>query len=458
MAEARSGSGTAADRNVVILSADSLRYDRAVDPEVMPYLSALAEEGLAFTDAVSNAGFTPGSFPSMMASRYPSSIDGVGIPEASGVTTLAEELSDERYDCAVWSDNKFVGADYNYDRGYEAGRGYEDNVRDRVREHLDEDGALFEALEFGYMHVWQRLKNAVTESHYYDPAETLNDSAREWLAERDPERDSVHLWLHYMDTHHPYEPPTAWMPADLETVDDRTGADNLTRRVCRLDGEDCTDAEVRDAIRLYDAECRYLDDRIEALVGDLRREGWLTEEDLLVVTSDHGEILSEYDTWGEFGHGNYFCEACTRVPLVFTGAGLEGTVDEQVSLVDLVPTILDACSIEPTAPELLMGESMLSPDRPGETVLYDGTLEYHGARGTDHKRFNDETVGETSFRDTVYDGYDERIVDGDDEHDALAEVIEDGLRRCESLAADAHAIDPDSLQVEQHMRDLGYLE
>jgi len=129
-----------------------------------------------------------------------------------------------------------------------------------------------------------------------------------------------------------------------------------------------------------------------------------------------------------------------------------------VSLVDLVPTILDACSIEPTAPELLMGESMLSPDRPGETVLYDGTLEYHGARGTDHKRFNDETVGETSFRDTVYDGYDERIVDGDDEHDALAEVIEDGLRRCESLAADAHAIDPDSLQVEQHMRDLGYLE
>lgn len=456
-------------QNVIILSGDSLRYDRAMDDDVMPYVASMAETTTNFRNAVSNAGFTPGSFPSLMASRYPSSIDGVGIPEDGGVTTLAEELSRAGYDCGVWSDNKFVGADYNYDRGYESGQGYEDNLRDNVREYVDEDGLLFELLEAGYMHVWQRVKNALTESHYYATAEEIHDRAKSWLADKDPESDSVHLWLHYMDSHHPYEPPADWMPDDLETVSDRTEANNVTRKVCREDGEGCTDAEIRDAVRLYDAECRYLDAQIEQFVeGFLKPNGWFGDDDVLVVTSDHGEIIEEYEKWGEFGHGNFFCEECTRIPLVVDAPGLEpADVDEQVSLVDLMPTLLDLAGVELSTEELVMGESLrpvVAGDERRETIFYDGTLGFHGARRADGvKRFNTEHVGEETYLDAEFadalDGeYAEELVEGDGAHDELAAFVEEMLEECSTLAEESTAIDPDSVQVKQHMKDLGYLE
>lgn len=456
MSDPRTGT---TDRNVIIISGDSLRYDRATDPEVMPYLTHRGDEGLHFSNAVSNAGFTPGSFPSMMASRYPSSIDGIGIPTEGGVTTLAEELSEVGYECGVWSDNKFVGPDYNYDRGYATGSGYEAGLRDKVREYVDESSRLFALLEFGYMQVWQRVKNALTESHYYSTAANLNGRAQSWLDERDPDSNSVHLWLHYMDSHHPYEPPADWMPDDLETVSSRSEANNVTRRVCKQDGEGCTDAEIRDAVRLYDAECAYLDRQIESFVKDyLVPEGWLTEDDILVITSDHGEIIEAYETWGEFGHGNFFCEECTRVPLILDGPVESDERDELVSLVDLVPTLLDLCGIDSPAEDLLMGRSLLEDPEESEPVFYDGTLNFHGARGADAKRFNTEAVGEDTFLNTEYGDGDEHIVDGDERHEQLVAFVQEQLATCAELAEDTKAIDPDSLQVEQHMKDLGYLE
>jgi arylsulfatase A-like enzyme len=454
--------------NVFVLSADSLRLDRAVDPDVMPFVASETDAGLSFEHTVSNGGFTPASFPTMMASRYPSSIDGVGIPEEGGVTTLAEELREAGYDCGVWSDNKFVGPDYNYDRGYESRGGYESNLRDRVRQNVDEDGALFRALEFGYMKVWKTLKNAVTDSHYYDPARTLNARAREWLSDRDPENDSVHVWLHYMDSHHPYEPPRDWMPDDLEVVSGRTEANNLTRKAVHDDGEGLTDAELRDVHRLYDAECRYLDTEIQRFVDEfLRPEGWLTGDDLLVLTSDHGEILHDYEQWDEIGHGNFFCQECTRVPLAFVSDRVDAaSVDRQVSLIDLVPTVLDIADLDPRTEQLLMGESLLEVAR-GEAerdpIFHDGTLGFHGAQAPGKKYFNHESLGEGRFLNTTFDPdsaptYSEQIVEADADHEALASFVERRLAECENLAEEAQAIDPDSLQVEQHMRDLGYLE
>lgn len=453
--------------NVFVLSADSLRHDRAVDPDVMPYVASELEASLSFDQAVANGGFTPASFPTMMASRYPSSIDGVGIPDDDSVTTLAEELAEVGHDCAVWSDNKFVGPDYNYDRGYESEGGYESNLRDLVREHVNEDGLLFRALEFGYMRVWKSVKNAVTDSHYYDTAGSLNGRAEQWLDDRDPESDGVHVWVHYMDPHHPYEPPRKWMPEDLEMVDSRTEANNLTRKAVNGDGEGLSKQEVRDVRRLYDAECRYLDDEIERFVEEyLRPEGWLADEDVLVLTSDHGEILHDYELWDEIGHGNFFCQECTRIPLGFVSDRVErATVHEQVSLVDLVPTVLDIVEVEPRAERLMMGDSLLPVAR-GEAnrdpLFHDGTLGFHGAQTTGKQFFNYESAGEATFVDTIYDDdasptYNEMIVDGDEDHETLRAFVDEMLERCEDLAEEASAVDPDSLQVEQHMRDLGYL-
>jgi len=454
--------------NVFILSADSLRLDRTGDDQLMPFLVERGDASTRFTNAVANGPFTPASFPAMLASRYASSIDGIGLPAEGGVATLAEQLAAEQYETAFWSDNKFVGEEYNYDRGYDVSAGYETGLRDTVREHIDEDGLLFSVLEFGYMRLWKSLKNTTGDSHYYATAAELNETARNWLAEKDPDTDSVHVWCHYMDTHHPYEPAEEWMPYDeLEVVETRTQANNTTRRAVQSDGTEATPAELRDVERLYDAECRSLDAQLRQFVTWLEDEGWLQEDDLLVVTSDHGEVFSGTEQWSVLGHENVFTEECTRVPLLIDHAGLDPhDVSKQCSLIDLLPTILELLGVETPDP-LTMGDPLQplvseeSADR--EHVFYDGTLEYNGIRTTDGRKvFNCETEGEATYLETTYTSepvaYDEEPVRDGDPDETLLAALRDHESRCATLAEESQGIDPESLQVEQHMRDLGYLE
>lgn len=454
--------------NVIVLSADSLRLDRTMDHETMPFLAERGGESTRFTNAVANGPFTPASFPTLLASRYASSIDGIGLPEEGAVTTIAEALRREGYRTALWSDNKFVGDEYNYDRGYETGYGYETSLRDRVREHIDEDGRLFKTLEFGYMRLWKSVKNTVGDSHYYTIADDLNTKAKAWLDGLDPERDAIHLWLHYMDSHHPYEPPEAYMPYDdLAVIENRTEANNVSRRVVRSDGEDATDAERQDLVRLYDAECQYLDAALSEFVDWLEASGWLTQDDVLVITSDHGEVLSGWHDWGVFGHENVFTEECTRIPLLIQHATLDPRdIPGQVSLIDLLPTILELVEKERPS-DLLMGDS-LRPIVDGELpardrIFYDGTLEYHGVRTADgRKLFNCEHLGADNWVRTNYtpdpNDYDDEPIQDGDADGPLLKYIAEMKEVCGDLAEDSKGVDPDSLQVEQHMRDLGYLE
>lgn len=454
--------------NVFVLSADSLRLDRTLDEDVMPFLVERGKAATRFTNTVANGPFTPASFPAMLASRYASSINGIGLPEEGGVTTIAEQLSREGYDTAFWSDNKFVGDEYNYDRGYDISAGYETSLRDTVREYIDEDGLVFSALEFGYMRLWKSLKNTAGDSHYYATAEELNGKARNWLADRDPEADDVHLWLHYMDTHHPYEPADEFMPYDdLEVVENRTEANNVTRRAVRSDGADATPAEIRDVERLYDAECRYLDAQLREFIHWLEAEGWLGDDDLLVITSDHGEVFAEYEQWQVLGHENLFTEECTRVPLLFEHPDIDTLdVSEQASLIDLLPSVLDIVGVD--APDkLVMGESIrpLVPDDQDkrELVFYDGTLGYNGVRAADGRKiFNCERYGEDEYIETTYTDsptdYDSEPVKEDTLDEELQAELDDHVKRCSKLAEESEGVSPESLQVQQHMRDLGYLE
>ena len=128
---------------------------------------------------------------------------------------------------------------------------------------------------------------------------------------------------------------------------------------------------------------------------------------------------------------------------------------------------LDLADVELSSGELVMGESLrpvVTGERRRETIFYDGTLGFHGARRKDgSKRFNSEYVGEDTYLNTEFDDalngdYEETLVDGDEDHDELAAFVEQRLDECSALAEQNTAIDPESVQVKQHMKDLGYLE
>lgn len=85
---------------------------------------------------------------------------------------------------------------------------------------------------------------------------------------------------------------------------------------------------------------------------------------LLIVSADHGEAFGEHDSRA---HGTTLYDEVLRVPLLFAFPGATPRrVDEQVTLLDVGPTVLDVFGL-PT-PGYMMGQS-LAPFLRGESPV-----------------------------------------------------------------------------------------
>jgi choline-sulfatase len=110
------------------------------------------------------------------------------------------------------------------------------------------------------------------------------------------------------------------------------------RHVCAMDVEPATDAETRNARHAYYGAISYIDDNLGRLMQALRLAG-LAEDTIVMLTSDHGEMLGERGLWYKMS----FFEGACRVPLVVASPGriAPRRVASSVSLVDLMPTLID---------------------------------------------------------------------------------------------------------------------
>ncbi|MFI5019617.1 MAG: sulfatase-like hydrolase/transferase, partial [Dongiales bacterium] len=108
----------------------------------------------------------------------------------------------------------------------------------------------------------------------------------------------------------------------------------------------------------YYAMIDYADDQLGQLLETLRRTG-AAEDTVVVVTSDHGDMLGERGLWYKMT----FFERAMRVPLLLHAPSRlkPRRVGALVSLVDLLPTLMDiagaAGNFDPAQP--LDGRSLL---------------------------------------------------------------------------------------------------
>ena len=108
------------------------------------------------------------------------------------------------------------------------------------------------------------------------------------------------------------------------------------RKVCGMDDSTIDDDRVRAARRAYYGSISYVDWRIGRLMEVLRETGQL-DNTLVVLTSDHGDMLGERGLWYKMS----FFEGSARVPLVVAGPGIDPSrVSPPVSTVDLLPTLV----------------------------------------------------------------------------------------------------------------------
>jgi choline-sulfatase len=136
-------------------------------------------------------------------------------------------------------------------------------------------------------------------------------------------------------------------------------------------------AEVqRRATASYWALISYLDHHVGRLLDVIDRSP-LREDTVVVYASDHGEMGGQHGIWQK----SCFYEASVRVPLIVRAPeslrrGLPPRVADNVSLVDVLPTLIDVAGGQP--PGDLPGSSLLdTARRAGETAQRTVFSEYH---------------------------------------------------------------------------------
>jgi choline-sulfatase len=109
------------------------------------------------------------------------------------------------------------------------------------------------------------------------------------------------------------------------------------RAVCAMNDVELSEDNIRAARRAYYGAISYVDDHTARLVGLLRETGRL-DDTVVMVTSDHGEMLGERGAWYKMS----FYEGSARVPLVVRAPRLfePGRVSTAVSTMDLLPTLV----------------------------------------------------------------------------------------------------------------------
>lgn len=149
----------------------------------------------------------------------------------------------------------------------------------------------------------------------------------------------VHLW----DVHYDYIPPRSYLDRfDPDYVGSFTGEGFPTNPSIQ---EGMPERDFQHLAARYDAEIRFTDDTLRAIVQTLEEVG-LMEETLVIVTSDHGEEFFEH---GGKGHQRTLFDEVIRIPLIlYWPSGLSGqrVVDQQVRLIDLLPTIAEIVGAE----------------------------------------------------------------------------------------------------------------
>ena len=424
-------------RNVVIVVVDALRADRlgchGSEAGLTPEIDTLAETGLVFTAAYSNATFTFPSTASLFTSTQPPVHRITHDPKrqemlrrlSDAYVLLPEVYKAAGYTTGLLTFPGWVSPTANYLQGVDV----------RAESERSDTDLLRLATNF------------------------ISDYADQ----------PFFLYLHFIDMHDYWFPQHLFDGVDAEALGLSPGLMSLADMKIPEAYE--TLAKVlnqpgglteRDLQHLQDVYNRRLEET-DRVIGELARhlsDAGLTEETLLVITSDHGEQFLEH---GRLVHGgDAFYNELIHIPFVVSNPRLFPetiTASTPMTSIDFGPTLLDLMGLD--IPEIYQGESLA--DRHDEDRVVFAT------DGRTWKAINHEwsyIVSEALGREELYN-----LVADPGETDDLVEqepeIVELGRKHVLQMIAECSqhpylAINVDEIEMPdeqmERLRSLGYVE
>ena len=291
-----------------------------------PHIDRLASEGLVFDRAYSTAPWTIPSIVSQLTGTWPFDHGQSRMlePLDTSLLFLPEVLREAGWRTAGVTTNFIAKASHGFDRGFER---FDDGL---AKGHLGAYGKL------------------AVERLLAEGDELLAKSAR-----AGEPADELFLWGLLFEPHYHYEqhaglgfgPGYGSRSGEAYTGRLSGQEEIFTLRLGLREG--LLDQADFDFLRgRYQSEVALVDEAIARLREGLEARGrW--DEALVIVTSDHGEMIGE-SNW--IGHTVELSETLVRVPLVVKPPASWGVgsrrVPQAVSHVDLFATVLDAAGVE----------------------------------------------------------------------------------------------------------------
>jgi arylsulfatase A-like enzyme len=332
--------------NILMIAVDSLRRDHlscyGYHRVTSPHLDQLAVRGVLFENMFSPYVPTTPGYSSMLTGRDVMGTGQVGLspkgPLDPEQPTMPEILRD--YDYA----SGCIGFGGDFYRGFDKYAGYE---------------------------AWVSWEDRPARK-----AENLNEVALPMLEEFAKGGQPFLLFLRHMEPHSPYLPPApfdtmfyAGDPTD-SSLRDTMGPvrDFKPFRDFHLSWMPPGIRDINHVVAQYDGEIAYMDACIARIFARMRELG-IADDTLVILTSDHGETLTEHDCCFDH-HGTY--EPTLMVPLVLCwpealpqGVRIRG----QALLEDIVPTVVDLLRLGKARKIPFDGHS-LAPMMRGEVKEY----------------------------------------------------------------------------------------
>lgn len=311
--------------NLLLISIDTLRADHlsvyGYERPTSPAIDQLARRGHVFRRAYSTCPMTLPSHTSMLTGMHPAQLGVTDnfqkVPQEA--VTLAEVLKNAGYATGGFVSANPLFTHTQIQKGFEVYDAHTRIAGPTVQQAINWMDVHKNAPHFAFVHL-------------FDPHSVYHAPSRFRQAFRAPQR--------------PMPPDDAFI-VDLDAM---------------------TPQLVSEATAAYDAEISYADSEVGRLLKYLERSG-LAERTLVAVVSDHGETLGELlDRFGyAFDHSEFAYLHQLHVPLILALPGADSSRDhwEPVSLVDLMPTLLELLGIPKPAGSY--GQS-LAPRLRGETV------------------------------------------------------------------------------------------
>lgn len=343
--------------NIVILMADQLTASalRAYGNNVSltPNIDKLAREGVVFDSAYCNSPLCAPSRASLMTGQYISRnqvYDNAAEFHADS-PTFCHYLREQGY--RTWLSGKmhFCGPDqlHGFDERlttdiYPADFGWTPDWQHPER-RLDWYHNMSSVLEAGECVRTNQLD--------FDDEALFLARQRLYDAARRPEEQPFMLLLSLTHPHDPFAIPKRYLDRfaqediDMPVTRGKDIADDAhsarMRAMYQLEPGLIHDEHIRRARHAYYGALAYVDDCFGEMVRTLEETG-LAENTVVVVIADHGEMLGERDLWYKM---NFF-ENAVRVPLIVHNPARFAArrVSESVSLVDLLPTLVELASGE----------------------------------------------------------------------------------------------------------------